>query len=64
MISMICGCSQQIDEGNAAKAVADLKWLWSNTELDAARMSDPAYVEAVQDKYWKTLEDAREALRS
>jgi hypothetical protein len=62
MISMICGCNYEINERDVKK-VADLQWLWSNTELDCARMSDAAYTETVQDKYWTQLENAREALR-
>jgi hypothetical protein len=64
MASMLCGCSCEVERGNANKVV-DLQWLWSNTGIDGAKVAaDADYAWQLMEEFIERLERARAVLRS
>jgi hypothetical protein len=72
VIVITSGCGGEADETDedkatrihTAKQLAGLQRLWIKLGFEGAKMVDPAYAEAVRDKYWTTLENARTALQA
>ena len=64
MASMLCGCGYEAENGNANK-VTDLRWFWSNTGIDGAKVAaDADYAWQLMEEWIERLERARAVLRS
>ena len=64
MASMLCGCGYEAENGNANK-VTDLRWFWSNTGIDGAKVAaDADYAWQLMEEWIERLERARAVLRN